>query len=134
MPEPLVIEGSKNNPTVNLNKEANFLKIAGRSIVEDPNKFYMPIYEWLEEYVKDPNPETRFQFDLEYFNSSSARQVMKLIMLLEEIPKEKSDVTVVWLYEEGDEMAQERGEEIKQVSKLKFEITEYPMEDDDFEV
>ncbi len=132
MLEPLIIEGSKTNPTINLNKDANFFKIAGRSIVEDPNKFYMPVYEWLEEYVKNPNEDTKFQFDLEYFNSSSARQVMKLIMLLENIPHDK--VTVVWLFEEGDEMAQERGEEIKQVSKLNFEITEYPLEDDDFEV
>lgn len=130
MPEPLVIEQSKTSPWVHLDKEKNTFKLGGRSIVEDPNKFYMPVYEWLEEYVKDPNDETVFEFDLEYFNSSSARQVMKLIILLEEIEKTGKKIKVLWLYEEGDEMSQERGEEIKLVSKLEFEIREYPTDDD----
>jgi hypothetical protein len=129
MLEPLIIERSKNNPEVVFNKAENILKISGRSIVEDPNKFYMPIYEWLEAYVADPNPETEFKFDLEYFNSSSARQVMKLIMVLEKLHTEGKKVKVLWLFEQGDEMAQERGMEIKAVSKLPFDIVEYESDD-----
>ncbi len=132
MPQPLTIEKSKNNPEVIFNKEENIFKISGRSIVEDPNKFYMPIYEWLEAYIADPNPETEFKFDLEYFNSSSARQVMKLIMLLEKLHIAGKKVKVVWLFEQGDEMSQERGQEIKAVSKLPFDIIEY--ESDDFDL
>ena len=132
MQEPLTIESSKHNPSVLLDREKGIFNISGRSIVEDPNKFYMPIYLWLEEYVKDPLPETNFEFDLEYFNSSSARQVMKLIILLEDIQKTENEVKVIWLFEEGDEMSQERGEEIKVVSKLEFEIKEYPSDDNDF--
>ena len=132
MLEPLFLDKSKNNPEISLDKEKNIFKISGRSIVEDPNKFYMPIYDWIDEYVKDPNPETEFHFDLEYFNSSSARQIMKLIILLENIQKTNNKVKVIWLFEEGDEMSEERGEEIKVVSKLDFEIREYPSEDLDF--
>jgi hypothetical protein len=129
MPQPLVIESSKHNPEIVFNKEENIFKISGRSIVEDPNKFYMPVYEWLEAYTADPNPETEFKFDLEYFNSSSARQVMKLIMLLEKLHLNGKNVKVIWLFEQGDEMAQERGMEIKAVSKLPFEIVEYESDD-----
>lgn len=129
MLQPLTIEKSKNNPEIVFNKEENILKVSGRSIVEDPNKFYMPIYEWLEAYVADPNPVTEFKFDLEYFNSSSARQVMKLIMLLEKLHLEGKNVKVTWLYEQGDEMSQERGMEIKAVSKLPFDIVEYESDD-----
>ena len=132
MLETFELESTKISPEVKLSKEENFLKISGRSIVEDPNKFYMPIYEWLEKYVADPNPDTNFQFDLEYFNSSSARQVMKIIIVLEDIVKNnRGTVKVTWLYEEGDDMAKERGEEIKMVSKLDFEIIEYEAEDFD---
>ena len=130
MTEALIIEQTKTSPWVHLDKEANILKLGGRSIVEDPNRYYMPIYERLAEYVKNPNPETIFEFDLEYFNSSSARQVMKLIILLEEIEKTGNKIKVLWLYEEGDEMSQERGEEIKLISKLEFEIREYPSDDE----
>ncbi len=83
----------------------------------------------MEEYVKSPLPNTNFVFDLEYFNSSSARQIMEIIMLLEKIQKGGKIVKVSWLYEEGDEMSKERGDEIKLVSKLDFDIKEYPAED-----
>ena len=130
MQETFFLEGTKNSPEILFSKERNEFRVAGRSIVENPNKFYMPIYSWLEEYVKDPNPNTDFYFDLEYFNSSSARQVMKLIIVLEEIEKTGNTVKVIWQFEEGDEMSEERGEEIKLVSKLEFEIEEYPSDDD----
>lgn len=132
MLEPLILEGTKNSPSVTLDKENNIFKISGRSIVEDPNKFYMPIYNWLEEYVTNPNKSTVFEYDLEYFNSSSARQVMKLIILLENLCETENSITVKWLYEEGDDMSCERGEEIKAVSKLDFIIEEYPSDDIDF--
>ncbi len=134
MLEPLIIEATKTSPAIYMNKEENVLKVSGRSIVEDPNKFYMPIYNWLAEYVENPNESTDFTFDLEYFNSSSARQVMKLIILLEKIEEAGKKVRVLWLFEEGDEMSEERGEEIKIVSKLQFDIEEYANDDiDDFD-
>jgi len=126
MLEPFILEKTKTSPSAHFDMQQGIFKVGGRSIVEDPNGFYMPIYNWLAEYVKNPNPETLFEFDLEYFNSSSARQVMKIIMVLEEIEKSGNKVKVLWLYEEGDEMSQERGAEIKLVSKLDFEIREYP--------
>lgn len=129
MREPINLEKTKNSPEIILDKDASIFKIAGRSIVEDPKEFYSSIYEWLEEYVKTPLKETNFVFDLEYFNSSSARQIMELIMLLEKIPETGNKVKVSWLYEEGDEMSKERGDEIKLVSKLDFEIEEYAAKD-----
>lgn len=129
MLQPLNIAGSRNNPEVTLDKDNNVFSMSGRSIVEDPSMFYMPIYKWLNEYIKNPNPDTEFYIDLEYFNSSSARQIMKLIILLENVQDTNNKVKVVWLFEEGDEMSEEKGEEIKIVSKLDFELREYPSED-----
>ena len=129
MLEPIIKEKTKNSPEIILDIENSTFKIAGRSIVEDPGEFYSSIYKWLEEYVKTPLKKTDFVFDLEYFNSSSARQIMEIIMLLEKIKDTDNQIKVSWLYEEGDEMSKERGDEIKLVSKLDFEIKEYPAED-----
>ena len=130
MLEAIILEKTKNSPEIILDIENNSFKIAGRSIVENPGEFYLPIYKWLEEYVKSPLDFTDFIIDLEYFNSSSARQIMEIIMLLEKI-NENTDkkVKISWMYEEGDEMSKERGDEIKLVSKLDFEVKEYPSED-----
>jgi hypothetical protein len=129
MSTPIIIEKTKSSPEIILDKDNSKFKIAGRSIVEDPNEFYSPIYKWLEEYIKSPLDTTEFVFDLEYFNSSSARQIMEIIMLLEKIIATGKKVKVLWMYEEEDEMSKERGDEIKLVSKLDFEIVEYPAED-----
>jgi len=129
MLEPLNLEKTKNSPEIILDKNTSVFKIAGRSIVEDPKEFYSPIYNWIEEYIKAPLNKTNFIFDLEYFNSSSARQIMEIIMLLEKIPETGKKIKVSWMYEEGDEMSKDRGDEIKLVSKLDFEIKEYPAED-----
>lgn len=130
MLEPVILEKTKNSPEIILDVENNSFKIAGRSIVENPGEFYAPIYNWLNEYVKAPLDFTNFIIDLEYFNSSSARQIMEIIMLLEKINKNTDKkVKVSWMYEEGDEMSKERGDEIKLVSKLDFEVSEYPAED-----
>jgi hypothetical protein len=129
MHEPIILEKTKNSPEIILDKENATFRIAGRSIVEDPGEFYSPIYKWLEEYVKNPLSNTEFIFDLEYFNSSSARQVMEIIILLEKLNTAGHTVKVVWMYEESDEMSKERGDEIKMVSKLNFETKSYISED-----
>lgn len=129
MLEAITLEKTKNSPEVILDIEENTFKLAGRSIVENPGEFYLPIYNWLDEYVKNPLDETDFIIDLEYFNSSSAKQIMQIIMLLEKINNTDKKVKISWLYEEGDEMSKERGDEIKMVSKLDFEIKEYPADD-----
>ncbi len=129
MLEPINLEKTKNSPEIILNKDNATFKISGRSIVEDPKEFYSPVYAWLEEYIKSPLNSTDFIIDLEYFNSSSARQIMEIIMLLEKIPETGKKVKVSWMYEAGDEMSKERGDEIKLVSKLDFEIKEYPAEE-----
>jgi len=130
MLDAIILEKTKNSPEIILDIENNSFKIAGRSIVENPGEFYLPIYTWLDEYVKSPLDYTNFIIDLEYFNSSSARQIMEIIMLLEKIDENTDKkVKISWLYEEGDEMSKERGDEIKLVSKLDFEIKEYPSED-----
>ncbi|MEA2041216.1 MAG: DUF1987 domain-containing protein [Bacteroidota bacterium] len=127
--ESIFIERTKVSPEIKFDKEENIFLIAGRSLVEDPGKFYSPVYDWVEEYVKNPNEVTDIEFDLEYFNSSSARQIMKIIMLLEDIQENGKKVNLKWMYEEGDDMTKERGEEIDVVSKIDFEIIEYPSED-----
>ncbi len=129
MLEAIILEKTKNSPEIILDVENNTFKIAGRSIVEDPGEFYLPIYTWLAEYVQTPLDDTDFIIDLEYFNSSSARQIMEIIMVLEKINITGKKIKISWMYEEGDEMSKERGDEIKLVSKLDFEIKEYPAED-----
>jgi hypothetical protein len=125
MLEPIKLDKTKSYPMVNLDKENNIFEIRGRSIPEDAIKFYLPILQWVTEYVEDPNPNTEFILDLEYFNSSSAKNIMKMLVILEKILEKGKKIKIIWYYQENDEMIQERGVEIGSVLKIPLEVKSY---------
>jgi hypothetical protein len=125
MLEPIKLDKTKSYPLVNLDKENNIFEIRGRSIPEDAMKFYLPILQWVTEYVEDPNPNTEFILDLEYFNSSSAKNIMKMLVILEKILEKGKKIKIIWYYQENDEMIQERGIEIGSVLKIPLEVKSY---------
>ncbi len=123
---PIFLEKTKKSPKILLDKEKGLFEISGRSIQEDSAKFYTPIIEWIKEYAANPNPVTDFQFNLEYFNSSSAKLIVKILFELERILKTPNKINVTWIYEENDDVSKERGEEIASTVKLPFEMKAIP--------
>ncbi len=109
-------------PLVILDAKNNMFRITGRILPEDGNVFFEPILEWIRTYIKEPNDLTEFHFNLDYYNSSTARMITKLIVELEKIQEVNKDVKVIWEYEEDDEVMLERGEELKSISYLPFEL------------
>jgi len=122
--EALLKTQSKITPYVELDANNGVFKIAGKSFPEDVLLFYTPIRNWISEYCDNPNEQTEFIFDLEYFNSATARIIIKILLNLEEIMNMNKSIHVFWHYKKGDEVMRERGEEIKSVILLPFELIE----------
>ena len=59
---------------------------------------------------------------LDYFNSSSARNIVEMLFILEKINDTDNDVEVTWLYNKGDDVMKGRGEEVSSVVELPFEV------------
>ena len=53
----------------------------------------------------------RFDFELIYFNSSSAKAIMMLMEKLDEAAANGAEVEVYWYYDEEDDTMRELGEE-----------------------
>ena len=51
---------TETTPGVNFNPDTGMLIIEGKSIPNDAEKFFIPILEWLEEYVKVTKVKTTF--------------------------------------------------------------------------
>lgn len=128
MLKPLQINKTANSPKIILNKEDGIFQIKGRSIVENSHEFYKPILTWFEEYFKEPNTSTKLSLYIDYLNSSSTLQIMKLIKIF----NGKENVKVVWVYEEGDENSKETGEEYELASNVEFEFIETDVDFEDF--
>jgi len=125
MLEAIHLEKSNNTPLVRFDPENNIFEIRGRSIPEDATKYYLPIMLWLEKYISDPLDYTEFVVDLEYFNSSSAKRLMRILSMLEGIADKGKQIKILWLFQEGDELIEERGIEIQESLKIPFELKSY---------
>jgi hypothetical protein len=120
--ELLNIEGTPKTPTVTMNPNTGVIEIKGRSIPENSIEFYRPVVEWLDEYAKNPQPNTVVNVQLEYFNTSSSKCILDVFKKLEVLKKNQKDVIINWYYEEDDEDMLEAGEDYESIIKVPFKM------------
>ena len=124
MLKPLLIEETEDTPKVHLDRENGIFEISGRSFPEDASKFYAAVLLWVEDYIKDPCKETLFSFHLEYFNSTSVKQLLEILIKLEGMADTGKKVKIIWSYSKNDELMAAKGEEIKNMVNLIFQFKE----------
>jgi len=118
----LKIEATVKTPQIEFDTEKGLISIQGISIPEDPQEFFMPLDEQLNEYINTPNEKTYLEFKLEYFNTSTTLIIRNLIRKLHDI-SDKTKLNVKWYYESDDEDMEEAGNEFKMLFKnIDFDI------------
>lgn len=112
MRDTLNIEQTSRTPAVVFDFANNHLKLSGESYPEDVTEFYRPVFNALDAYLGALGEgRCRFDFELIYLNSSSAKAVMMLMDKLEDAAKNGASVEVYWFYDKEDDTMQELGEE-----------------------
>ncbi len=121
--ESLIIESTSDTPKVNLDAVSGVLEIEDRCFPEDATRFFTPIIEWMKLYAANPTSSTQFNFKLEYYNTSSSKQLFKVFLILEDISK-THDVLVNWYYSKSDTDMLLSGERYSQLLNLNFKMVE----------
>ncbi len=121
--EPLIIQATEDTPDIIFDPEQNTFKISKISVPEDAYEFYHPVIQWIKDYSKYALDTTVVEFDLEYVNSASAKQLIQLLLALEDLHKEHA-VTIKWYYEAIDEDMQMLGKRFKNLADIDFEFVE----------
>ena len=128
--EVIDIKATDHTPKVILDHNNNILEISGDSRPENAGKFYAPIIKWLDDYNKyiywrkeqgTSVESITFTFNLEYFNSTSAKFLLDVFQQLKEFNKETELFKVKWHYDEKDTDMKESGEEFELMVEMKFE-------------
>jgi hypothetical protein len=122
--KPLIIQATEDTPEIIFDPENGIFKISNVSLPENAIEFYAPILDWLKKYKEQPNPVTIFDFNIEYLNTASSKQIFELIFLIDKI-SEYSDVTIRWHYDVIDEDMHSLGIRFTHLVKVKFELVEY---------
>jgi hypothetical protein len=114
------IEATKDTPLVLLDPSGE-IKLEGRSFPENPPVFFAPILEWANGYSEE---KMTINVKLDYFNTSTSKQLYKLLEALVKNPHVK-DLDINWYYEEGDEDTLETGEHYSDLLETPFSFIEY---------
>jgi len=118
----LIIRATDESPGINFDKEIGKFLIFGKSFPEEARRFFDPVLFWLEEYAKNPNEETKFEFRLEYYNSATATMLLDILYILERIVNDTGkNVTIIWYYLEVDDDMLDTGKEYEEIVKIPFE-------------
>ncbi len=121
--EALRIEETEDTPKVILDPENNVFSISGRSLPEDSVAFYAPVFDWLQQYAEVAEKDMDFEFFMEYFNTSSAKQIAKIFLLLEKL-NDKVFVQVIWRCKKDDVDMASSGMRFSKLLNLEFEVRE----------
>ena len=120
----MIIEATEDTPKIILDSNTGKMEISNRSLPEDAISFYQPVMDWIKIYSENPKSETNFIVKLEYYNTSSAKQIFRVLNKLEEF-SERSKIEVNWYFHKDDKDMLYSGERYAKLVKLKFNLIEY---------
>lgn len=132
---PLLIEETIATPMIILDYNNNNFKLMGCSRPEDVREFYGPIIQWLIDFKESINSDIIenhkadpivFKFNFDYFNSSSAKFILDILVLVDDIHSAGLNTRIDWYYDESDDDMKEVGEELSEVVDFPFEYVIVP--------
>lgn len=119
----LTIQGTKSSPSLDFDPESGTFQIRGESYPENCQRFYGPMFDWLQEYLRQATRRVVLNMEILYFNSSTSKTFMDLFDLLDQEAARGRDVEVNWRFRAENDMAQECGEEfLEDVRSMRFNL------------
>jgi hypothetical protein len=124
----LTIPATGRTPGVSFDFAGGHLRMTGESYPDDVAGFFGPVFDALRGYLACPDGgPIRFDMELLYFNSSSAKALMNIFQMLETVAKAGRPVTLTWCVEENDESMRELGEDFAEdLRHVVFRMREIP--------
>ena len=119
----LEIKGSHGDydiPTVFFNAETGGCELKGESYLEKTAEFYDRLLAWLDDYITKVNQPITFNFKLTYFNTSSSKRILYILLKLKEYADNGGQVTTNWYYDEDDTDMEEDVEDFRIISNLEI--------------
>lgn len=127
----LSIAATDKSPKILFDPLKNIFEMEGNSRPENVRDFYYPILDTLREYfdfvaqdqklISDSEDMPfRFNFKLDYFNSSSAKFISDILVVLKDFNEKGIQFKVYWYFEDGDDDMKEVGEDFSEMISFPF--------------
>jgi hypothetical protein len=128
--ENLFLAPTVTTPEILFSVEENIFRVSGTSMPEDVRAIYIPVIEWIKQLADNiidgkigkyttENP-FRFQVDLKYFNSSSAKFLYDILIEVKRLHTSSIPAIVEWYYEHDDLDLWEAGNDLSILVEMQF--------------
>jgi hypothetical protein len=119
-----ILEPTEDTPEIHFNPESGEFFIAQRSLPENAIDFYQPVFEWLQKYLETKPGQISIDFKLEYFNTASAKQLAKLMLVLEKY-KDATKIIINWYYKPEDKDMLSSGVRFSKLIPIEYKFIEF---------
>lgn len=117
------LPATNKTPSVLFDTDQGLLELVGSSIHENADHFYRPLLEQLEDYIRSPAKHTVVRITLEYFNSSSAKYILELLKVLDEVHAAgTATVLLEWHHAKDDLDMAEAGEDYRSLLEMPVKL------------
>ena len=129
----LIIEATEDSPKILFDTVSNRFVISGESRPENAGKFYTPVINWIIKFEEILNSRKQtndgavlvFVYKLDYFNSTSAKYIMDVLLILKKFADQGHQINIEWHYDKRDDDMLDAGNEFSDTVDLKFDFIEY---------
>lgn len=96
--------------------------MSGKIILDQNSEFWAQISQWINQYKSNKPSKTIVNFQIDYLNSSSLKELNKFLILIASISSSESDLYIGWHYNETDIYMREMGFELSKRSGFDFHM------------
>ncbi|MBI9068698.1 MAG: DUF1987 domain-containing protein [Salinivirgaceae bacterium] len=122
---PLIIDQTSDTAEVILDKNQGTFEFSGTSMPDNTKKFFEPIISWIASYIESPNEETIVNFKMKYFNTSSTKSLLDIMIQFKEIAKNGKMLIINWHFPSDDEDMLEAGQGFSKMVRFPFNYIKY---------
>jgi len=124
----LILPSTFDTPQVAFHPEGS-LTISGRAMSAKAWSFFGPLFEWLDEYRKNPPPSTTLNLEFDILHVDSLVKILDICKSLSVLTKKGCNVTINWYFEKDDEDMRETASMFSEILKS-VRINEIVIEND----
>ena len=116
-------EKTTSTPYLLVDEENGYMKLEGRSFNEDVTTFFKEIFDWLDIYLQTDFSEFTFDFEMDYFNSSTSKLLHNMLMKMDSCTTDKNKIVINWITTEDNDIIIECGEDFQEeIEELTFNM------------
>ena len=112
-------------PEVVFDAETGICEITGESYMESTYTFYLPLMNWLDEYIEKVGGKITFNVKLVYFNTSATKCLLDIFEILKKYQQKGGEIEINWYYDKEDPDVHEEVKDFEIEADIDINLREF---------